>query len=97
MDLCTVQSAKVCIYLDGISECVRCSEFLVEALPEPIRSTPVFLYVELVNRIGDLETGDAGLLSVVKSILKEAGISYFARDEFKELFRVTTQGPDGVC
>jgi DUF1009 family protein len=72
-------------YVDGIKECPECGELLVEELTcdHKLTQTKEFQHkpAHSSKLVTVLATTDAGLLAVVKSILDEAGIKYFARNE----------------
>lgn len=65
-------------FVSGMTECPDCLVPLVEELPaegEP-KYDPV--YVELATA---LESSDPGEIMIVKSLLEEAGIRYYAKGE----------------
>ncbi len=77
-------------FVSGVTECPDCTVHLVKGLPS--ESGPVYdpVYVDLVTV---LETGDPGVIMVVKSILEAAGIKYYAKGEgVQHLFGAGTFG-----
>jgi hypothetical protein len=59
-------------YQPGIARCPDCNVHLVKTLPEAPD------YIEFVTV---LETGNPAILAVAKSLLDNAGITYFAKGE----------------
>jgi hypothetical protein len=59
-------------YEPGVTRCSDCHTALVATLPDPPE------YVEFVTV---LTTGNPAILAVAKSLLAEAGITYFAKGE----------------
>lgn len=73
-------------FIDGIQECPDCKVALVEE-PAP---EPEAVYVDLVTV---LESGDAGVIMIAKSLLEDTGIKYFAKGETSQhLFGLGTLG-----
>jgi hypothetical protein len=73
-------------YLDEACECAECSVPLVPEAPEGLDARDFEL--ETV-----LETSDPGLIAVVKSLLEEAGISYWVQDEAMQGLYLTSIFP----
>jgi hypothetical protein len=63
-------------YIQGIKECPDCNKQLVDILPEEEQKT--YEYVDLVTVFIPRDMGE---LAFVKSLLEEAGIRYFAKNE----------------
>jgi hypothetical protein len=64
-------------FIKGITDCPDCAIPLVKELPaetEPI-------YIELATV---LETSDAGIIMIAKSLLEEAKIRYYAKNEVSQ-------------
>ncbi len=77
-------------FVPGIKECPDCGVPLVSELPAGTGSQYEPVYVDLVTVF---ETGDPGIIMVVKSILEEAGIRYYAKGEnLQNLFGAGTFG-----
>ena len=79
-------------YREGFYECSDCQVPLVSELPPkltPERPAPVHL-------VTVLETGDPALIALVKSLLEDGGIPYFARGEgVQDLLGLGRFGTDG--
>lgn len=63
-------------FIEGISECPDCNIQLIESLPKEEIAT--YEYVDLVTV---LVASDLGEIAIVKSLLEEAEIKYFAKNE----------------
>ena len=63
-------------YIDGVTQCDDCNEQLVESRPEEEPKT--YEYVDMVTV---LIPRDMGEIAFVKSLLDEARIRYFAKNE----------------
>lgn len=78
-------------FVPGIKECPDCAVSLVDELPEETGSLYKPVYIDLITVF---ETGDPGVIMVIKSLLEEAGIRYYAKGEnLQDLFGAGTLGP----
>ena len=63
-------------YIDGIAECKDCGIPLVEVMPERVDAEAI--NIELVTIF---KSGDPAIIPIVKSLLDDAGIEYFLKNE----------------
>ena len=68
-------------FIKGITDCPDCAIPLVKELPAEAESAYEPIYVELVTV---LEASDAGLIMIAKSLLEEAKIRYYAKNEVSQ-------------
>ena len=68
-------------FVEGIKECPDCVVKLVNELPLEMVETYEPVYVDLITV---LETGDAGIIMVAKSLLEENNIRYYAKGEVSQ-------------
>jgi hypothetical protein len=68
-------------FIKGITDCPDCAIPLVKDLPAEAESAYEPIYVELVTV---LEASDAGLIMIAKSLLEEAKIRYYAKNEVSQ-------------
>ena len=66
-------------YIDGIAECKDCGIPLVEVMPE--REDTEDKDIEFVTIF---KSGDPAIIPIVKSLLDDAGIQYFLKDEYTQ-------------
>jgi hypothetical protein len=68
-------------FITGITDCPDCEIPLVKELPAETETAYEPVYVEQVTV---LETSDPGIIMVAKSLLEEARIRYYAKNEVSQ-------------
>ncbi len=68
-------------FVEGINECPDCIVRLVKEMPAETEPAYEPVYVELITV---LETSDAGIIMIAKSLLEENNIRYYAKGEVSQ-------------